>query len=70
MSLALGIQRSSLAQEVARKILYVMGWRTHVIPPRTSRYVLIGAPHTSNWDFFIMLLLMAAGYPLKAGQQR
>ncbi len=36
------------------------GWRTHVIPPRTSRYVLIGAPHTSNWDFFIMLLLMVA----------
>jgi 1-acyl-sn-glycerol-3-phosphate acyltransferase len=31
-----------------------------VIQPRTSRYVLIGAPHTSNWDFGLMLLLMGA----------
>ena len=60
MTLAVGIQRSSLAHTIARTILRLMGWRTHVIPPRTSRYVLIGAPHTSNWDFIIILLLMAA----------
>jgi 1-acyl-sn-glycerol-3-phosphate acyltransferase len=35
-----------------------MGWRTHVITPPTSRYVLIGAPHTTNWDFIIALLFM------------
>ncbi len=60
MSLAVGIQRSSLAQVIARKTLAIMGWRTHVIPPRTSQYVLIGAPHTSNWDFFVMMFFMAA----------
>jgi len=60
MALALGIQRSSLAHTIARTILRLAGWRTHVIPPRTSRYVLIGAPHTSNWDAVIILLLMAA----------
>jgi 1-acyl-sn-glycerol-3-phosphate acyltransferase len=60
MSLAVGIQRSSLAQLVARFILRMIGWRTHVIPPRAARYVLIGAPHTSAWDFIFMLLLMAA----------
>ena len=60
MSLAIGIQKSSLIQKIARAILRMIGWRTFVIPPRTSRYVLIGAPHTSNWDFFMMLLLMAA----------
>ncbi len=60
MTLALSIQRSSLAHTFARFVLRLFGWRTHVIPPRTSRYVLIGAPHTSNWDFVIILLLMAA----------
>jgi len=60
MSLALGIQQSSVAQKIARAILRLMGWQTHVVPPRTSRYLLIGAPHTSSWDLFVMLLLMAA----------
>jgi 1-acyl-sn-glycerol-3-phosphate acyltransferase len=60
MSFALGIQRSSLAHVVARILLRIFGWRTDVIPPRTTRYVLIGAPHTSNWDFVVILLLMAA----------
>ena len=59
MSLALGIQRSTLAQSIARCILRLTGWRTSVISPCPSRCVIIGAPHTSNWDFIVMLLLMA-----------
>jgi len=49
-----------LARVIAQFILRMTGWRTHVIPPPTSRYVLIGAPHTSNWDFISALLLMTA----------
>ena len=60
MSLATILQTSRLAHQTARCILGLVGWRTHVIPPPTSRYVLIGAPHTSNWDFVVALLLMAA----------
>jgi 1-acyl-sn-glycerol-3-phosphate acyltransferase len=60
MALAYGIQKSPISQRLARFILLLIGWRTHVIHPHTSKYVLIGAPHTSNWDFGIMLLLMAA----------
>ena len=59
MSLAAGIQRSTLAQSIARFILRLTGWRTAVISPYPSRCVLIGAPHTSNWDFIVVLLLMA-----------
>ncbi len=59
MSLEVGIQKSTLAHSIARFILRFAGWRTAVISPGTSRYVMIGAPHTSNWDFFVMLLLMA-----------
>lgn len=60
MSLAYSIQRSPLAQRLARFILRLIGWRTHAIRPKTSKYVIIGAPHTSNWDFGLMLLLMGA----------
>ena len=59
MSLAAGIQRSTLAQSIARFILRLTGWRTEVISPPPSRCVLIGAPHTSNWDFIVVLVLMA-----------
>ena len=59
MSLAGGIQKSTLAQSIGRFILRLTGWRTEVISPPTARYVMIGAPHTSNWDFLLMLLLMA-----------
>jgi len=60
MTLAYGIQKSPISQRVAHLILRFLGWRTHVLRQSTSRYVLIGAPHTSNWDFGLMLLLMAA----------
>jgi len=60
MALAYGIQRTPIAQRLAQFILRLIGWRTHVLNPRLNRYVLIGAPHTSNWDFGIMLLLMGA----------
>ena len=60
MALAYGMQKSPVSQLLAHFILRLIGWRTHVIRPHTSKYVLIGAPHTSNWDFGIMLLLMAA----------
>ena len=59
MSLAVGIQKSTVAQNISQFILRLTGWRTEVIPPPTSRYVMIGAPHTSNWDFIVMLILMS-----------
>lgn len=60
MPLVTSFQKSRLARRIARTLLRLIGWRTHVIPPPSSRYVLIGAPHTSNWDFIVVLLLMTA----------
>ncbi|HBX71284.1 MAG TPA: glycerol acyltransferase [Chloroflexi bacterium] len=60
MSLASVIQKSKFVHGFARAVLRLIGWRTQVLPPPTASYVLIGAPHTSNWDFVIVLLLMAA----------
>lgn len=38
-------------------ILSACGWRILGSPPNLKKYVVIIAPHTSNWDFFIFLLL-------------
>jgi len=51
---------TSLLQLIARLILRLFGWRTEVTLPETKKYVLIGAHHTSNWDFIIILMLMGA----------
>lgn len=37
-------------------ILRLIGWKLVGGLPPNSKYVLIGAPHTSNWDFPLMLL--------------
>ncbi|HKL53955.1 MAG TPA: lysophospholipid acyltransferase family protein [Wenzhouxiangellaceae bacterium] len=43
-------------QALARLLLRLRGWSLELEPPGTRRYVLIVAPHTSNWDFPIGLL--------------
>lgn len=45
-----------LLAAIATGILKTSGWRVVGAPPATERYVLIAAPHTSNWDFPMMLL--------------
>lgn len=41
---------------LASAILFLLRWRVVGELPVTSRYVLVAAPHTSNWDFPLMLL--------------
>ncbi len=43
-------------------IMKLAGWRVEGSVPQNSKYIWIGAPHTSNWDF---LLLLAMGLCLK-----
>jgi 1-acyl-sn-glycerol-3-phosphate acyltransferase len=47
-------------QRLARWLLKVLGWRIEGSRPVTDRYVLIAAPHTSNWDLPLMLAFGAA----------
>ena len=35
------------------------GWTFHSPPPGLRKYVMVVAPHTSNWDFFLMVALGA-----------
>lgn len=40
----------------AKLILKLIGWQVKSIKPEAKKFVLIGAPHTSNWDFPLVLL--------------
>lgn len=44
-----------LRRNLARLVLRLSGWRTVGEVPPTA--ILVGAPHTSNWDFVITQLL-------------
>ncbi|SDE42917.1 Acyltransferase [Thermus arciformis] len=53
-------------ERLARFLLRLFGWTLKVEPPPVRSYVLIGAPHTSNWDFVVGLLaLWAARIPAR-----
>ncbi|NNE04187.1 MAG: acyltransferase [Xanthomonadales bacterium] len=41
---------------ISRWIYKLLGWTTEVEYPDTKKYVLIVAPHTSNWDFPLGML--------------
>lgn len=42
---------------IGRAILRMAGWAFEGPVPATRRYVLIAAPHTSNWDFVYMMAM-------------
>jgi len=45
-----------MKQRLARLLLHTLGWELEGTRPEHDRYVLIAAPHTSNWDFPLMLV--------------
>jgi 1-acyl-sn-glycerol-3-phosphate acyltransferase len=45
---------------LANIVLRLFGWRAVGALPESHRGVLVVAPHTSNWDFVVMLLLAVA----------
>lgn len=49
-----------IKQHLSRWLLRLGGWKLEGARPTHERYVLIAAPHTSNWDFPLMLLYAAA----------
>jgi 1-acyl-sn-glycerol-3-phosphate acyltransferase len=49
-----------MKKRLARWLLHLTGWELVGARPECDRYVLIAAPHTSNWDFPLMLVFAAA----------
>ncbi|MDP2823875.1 MAG: 1-acyl-sn-glycerol-3-phosphate acyltransferase [Sulfuritalea sp.] len=50
----------SLLRGPARFILKLLGWTLLDLPQRPAKAVVIAYPHTSNWDFPMTLLALAA----------
>lgn len=49
------MSKRRIRRGLARLFLAATGWKPEGDPPRPRRYVLIAAPHTSNWDFPYLL---------------
>lgn len=46
---------SAILRFIGKLIMRLFGWRVEGILPDLPKFVLIGAPHTSNWDFVLFL---------------
>ena len=40
---------------ISNSIMRMVGWRVEGKLPDIPKYIIIGAPHTSNWDFLLVL---------------
>ena len=49
---------SYLLHLLAKASLRLIGWRVEGTLPDLPKYVIIGAPHTSNWDFMMFLAVI------------
>lgn len=51
---------NALTRFTGRAFLRGLGWHVEGSVPDLPRFIFIGAPHTSNWDFFIGVAAMFA----------
>lgn len=51
---------NTLMRRLSVSTLHLMGWRVSGEKPKIDKYVIIAAPHTSNWDFPITLMVCFA----------
>ncbi len=49
-------QVNIFAHWIGRFLMWLLGWHVQADPFPGEKFVLIGAPHTSNTDFFFMLM--------------
>lgn len=50
----------SFLRWIALCLLKISGWKTSGSLPRNEKYIIIVAPHTSNWDLYFAILLAFA----------
>lgn len=49
-----------ILNRLAYHLLRLLGWRFHGGLPPDPKVIVIGAPHTSNWDFIVFMAAMGA----------
>jgi 1-acyl-sn-glycerol-3-phosphate acyltransferase len=51
---------NAVTRALARAALGVLGWHIEGEVPNEPKLVLVGAPHTTNWDFLLTMLTAGA----------
>ncbi len=46
---------SPILRLISNSLMRLAGWRVEGTLPDLPKYVIVGAPHTSNWDFLLFL---------------
>jgi 1-acyl-sn-glycerol-3-phosphate acyltransferase len=49
-----------MIKKLSTTVLSIVGWRVEGQLPTDKKLLIIGAPHTSNWDFPLTLLALSA----------
>lgn len=49
-----------MLQALSKASLFLLGWHLEKNIPAEDKIIIIGAPHTSNWDFPLTLLALSA----------
>ena len=49
-----------LSRKIANSLLSLFGWHIEADIPNIAKAVIVGAPHTSNWDFILTMLTQFA----------
>ena len=49
---------NDLLSFLSKLIMKAIGWKIEGQLPAKHKFVFVGAPHTSNWDFILMLLVV------------
>lgn len=52
------MQKRRLIQAISQAIFHLFGWRVEGQLPDIPKYVIIAVPHTTNWDFIMLLLFI------------
>lgn len=54
-----------MGSRLCRFLLRLFGWQLVFVPPPSAKTIVIGYPHTSNWDFpLAMLWRFGTGFPM------
>ncbi|MGB1198369.1 MAG: 1-acyl-sn-glycerol-3-phosphate acyltransferase [Thalassotalea sp.] len=51
-------RNNKISSKLASKLLIVLGWRIEGQLPNSHQFIIAVGPHTSNWDFFLGILVM------------
>lgn len=51
---------NALTRAIGRALLGAVGWRMTGALPNEKKLIIVGGPHTSNWDFYLAMAAMLA----------